>query len=267
MGGAPGRDDAVIQAPNCWLKLLESRAMFEWGAFLAAAPWLRLMGRGDRHPVLVLPGFTAGDRSTQPLRTAIASNGYWVHGWRLGANIGPTDRIIEGMHERLHELHERHGRKVSLVGWSLGGIYARELARQHEDKVRQVITLGSPFRMTRSDRSTASWLFDRMSIEFREDVMNWTVHEDQKPLLPVPSTAIYSRTDGIVRWHTCIDAESERHENIEVHGSHNGLGWNPAAITAVLDRLAQPEGQWQRFRAPLALRPLYPRPASWENAA
>ena len=260
-------NEDVIQAPNCWLRLMESRAMFEWGAFAAASPWLRLTGRGDRHPVLVLPGFTGGDRSTQPLRNMLMANGYWTHGWRLGTNIGPSSRILDGMHQRLLELHVRHGRAVSLVGWSLGGIYARELAREHPEQVREVITLGSPFRMTKADRSSASWLYDRMSQRYAEDVLRMTTHEDAKPPLPVPSTAIYTRSDGVVRWHTCIDTESERHENVEVHGSHSGLGWNPTALTVVLDRLAQPEGEWKRFRAPLRLRPLFPRPTSWTDAA
>jgi len=258
---------AGVEPPSCMLRLLESRAMFEFGAFAAAMPWLRLAGRGDRHPVLVLPGFTASDVSTEPLRATLMANGYWTHGWRLGPNLGPDGRTIEGIHDRLHEIYERHGRPVSLVGWSLGGIYARELARAHPDKVRLVITLGSPFRMTRADRSTASWLFDRLTSDYADDVLRWTTHEHNKPKLPVPSTAIYTRTDGVVRWHTCIDVESKGHENVEVRGSHSGLGWNPAALAVVLDRLAQPEGQWKKFTPPLVLRPFFPPPASWERVA
>jgi pimeloyl-ACP methyl ester carboxylesterase len=257
----------IIEPPHFVLRMLESRAMFELGAFAAAAPWLRMAGRGDRHPVLVLPGFTASDRSTEPLRATLMANGYWTHGWRMGPNLGPTDRVIEGIHNRLHELYERHERPVSLVGWSLGGIYARELAREHPTKVRLVITLGSPFRMTREDRSSASWLFDLYSPRFAADVLRWTTHEHHKPPLPVPSTAIYTRSDGVVRWHTCIDTETDQHENVEVRGSHSGLGWNPAALAVVLDRLAQPEGQWRRFKPLPVLRPFYPRPASWQHAA
>ena len=237
--------------------------MFEWGAFAATAPWLRLTGRGDHHPVLVLPGFTAGDRSTSPLRAVLISNGYWTHGWRLGANLGPSDHVLDGIHERLEMLHVRHGRPVSVIGWSLGGIYARELAREHPDAVRQVITLGSPFRMTPGDRSAASWLTDRLPSRFARDVLRMSDHEADKPPLTVPSTAIYSRTDGVVRWHTCIDTESGVHENVEVHATHSGLGYNPAVLFVVLDRLAQPEGDWRRFQAPAPLRALFPRPVSW----
>jgi len=258
---------AVIQPPPLLFRLLESRAIFEFGAFAATAPWLRLVGRGDKHPVLVLPGFTASDRSTRPIRNTLAANGYWTHGWRLGTNLGPSDEVLDGLHARIEQLHAHHHRTVSLVGWSLGGVYARELAREHPGIVRQVITLGSPFRMRRSDRSSASWLTDRLSTRFRDEVLNLALAEHAKPPLPVPSAAIYSRSDGVVRWHTCIDTESRHHENIEVYASHNGLGWNPAVLLAILDRLAQPEGEWSKFRAPLPVRAWYPRPASWHAVA
>lgn len=98
--------------------------MFELGAAVAAAPWLRLIGRGDNHPVLILPGFLADDPSTAPLRYILRGQGYWVHGWQLGRNLGPTAHVVDGLIERLHALHDRHDAPVSLVGWSLGGIYS-----------------------------------------------------------------------------------------------------------------------------------------------
>ena len=248
-------------------RLAESRAWFELGAFAAAAPLLRLVGRGDRHPVLVLPGFTASDRSTVPLRSTLQAQGYWVHGWRLGQNLGPTDEVLDGMHARLAELHRRHDRPVSLIGWSLGGIYARELAREHPEAVRQVVTLGSPFRMTLADRSGASGLWDTLKPAFSTRLLRMAMGEIDKPPLRVPSTAVYTRTDGVVRWHTCIDAESDTHENIEVRGSHSGLGWNPAVLLALADRLSQREGQWKRFTPPCSLRAWYPEPVTWQAAA
>jgi pimeloyl-ACP methyl ester carboxylesterase len=216
-------------------QLGEVRAPFELGAYFVAEPLLRQLKAGDGHPVLVLPGFTASDRSTEPLRRTIRSLGYWTYGWQLGANLGPSEYVVSGLKARLEHIWTIHRRPISLVGWSLGGIYARQLARLRPVVVRQVITLGSPFRVDGDALANA---------------------------LPVPSTAIYSRTDGIVRWQTCIDRVSERHENIEVHGSHTGLGFNPAVIYAVADRLALPIGQWNPFRAPITMRMMYPTPST-----
>ena len=252
-----------IAAPSVRNRILESRAVFELGAFAAAAPWLRFVRRGDHHPVLVLPGFTAGDQSTVLLRSVLAAQGYWTHGWGLGVNIGPTDRILDGIRERLAALNSRHGRPVSLVGWSLGGLYARGLAREFPDVVRDVITLGSPFRMTDADRSSVSRLVDRLQPRFANDVMLHGIDEALKPPLTMPTSAIYTRTDGVVRWHTCIDTVTSTHENIEVRGSHSGLGWNPAAVFAVVDRLSQPVEDWRHFAAPALLRHWYPRPVSF----
>lgn len=265
----------VIRPPDRILQLAEGRVVFELGAFVAASPLLRLAGRGDRHPVLVLPGFTAGDRSTAALRAVLRAQGYWTHGWKLGMNLGPTARILEGLDARLTQLHERHQRPVSLIGWSLGGIYARGLARRHPHAVRQVITLGSPFRMTEGDRSSVSALADHAAKRFSAEWTAIALDEANHPPLPVPSTAIYTRTDGVCRWHTCIDEISDAHgdihgdvhENVEVRGSHSGLGFNPAVIVVVSDRLAQPEGDWRRFSAPLALRHAFPRPVSFHRAS
>ncbi len=119
------------------------------GVLLATAP------HGDGHPVFVLPGLLAGDPSTFSLRTYLTYLGYEVHGWQLGRNIGPTRHVVEGLRRRTAEIAERHGRPMSVIGWSLGGIFARELARQRPELVRQVITLGSPFRMQHPDEAPA----------------------------------------------------------------------------------------------------------------
>jgi pimeloyl-ACP methyl ester carboxylesterase len=225
-----GVDDAVsFRRPGLGLLALEApRAVAELGAFGAALPLLRLAPRGDGHPVVVLPGFMASDRSTRPLRWFLRDRGYHVHGWRLGANLGPTDHIIEGLDARLTRLREVHGgRKLSLIGWSLGGIYAREIARANPDGIRQVITLGSPFRLTDGDGSHASGR--------------------EPPPLRVPSTAIYSRTDGIAAGESCHDGHGEQRECVEVIGSHCGLGHHPAVLLVIADRLAQPDGAWRPF--------------------
>jgi pimeloyl-ACP methyl ester carboxylesterase len=207
------------------------------------------------------------ERSTLPLRWVLRSQGYWVHDWDLGQNLGPTANVVEGIHARLRQLHERHGRKVSLVGWSLGGIYAREMARTNPSAVRQVITLGAPFRFRRGDRSSVSHIVDRLSPMWKHEALRMSVAEHEKPPLTVPSTSVYSRTDGVARWQACIDTETDRNENVEVDGSHTGLGFNPAAIYVVSDRLVQPEGEWRRFQPPLMARALFPRPATWRQAS
>jgi pimeloyl-ACP methyl ester carboxylesterase len=261
---AAERSHAGVRAPSALLLAAEQRAVLELGAFVAASPLLRMAGRGDRHPVLVLPGFTAGDRSTMPLRWFLRSQGWWAHGWHLGPNFGPTRRVVTGIQERLDELHGLHGRTVSIVGWSLGGIYARELARRKPELVRQVITLGSPFRMVDGDRSWASGMYETLSPAHRAELLRIAEREEDRDRLAVPSTAIYTRTDGIVRWHTCIDERSDRSENIEVRGSHSGLGHNPTVLAVIADRLAQPEGQWRPFRPYPWAKVWYPRPASWQ---
>jgi pimeloyl-ACP methyl ester carboxylesterase len=252
-----------LRAPSLRLLALENLAFVE---ALAAVPSLSVLAyakQGDGHPVLVLPGFTSSDNGTWYLRTVLRAKGHDMHGWGLGSNIGPHPRIVRGMQRRLFDLSDRHGRAVSLVGWSLGGIYARELARFHPSLVRSVVTLSSPFRLRDGDRSSAQALYRRLGPRDDPFPGRRDFEHDRQPL-PVPSTSIYTRTDGVVRWHACIDEVGPASENVEVRGTHTGLGVNAAALLVVADRLAQPPGQWRPFRPPRPLAPLYPRPASWE---
>jgi pimeloyl-ACP methyl ester carboxylesterase len=244
-----------VAAPPWWRTVAESRAAFEFGAFLAASPLLRLAGRGDQHPVLVLPGFTSTDFSTEPLRWFLRGQGYWCHGWHLGRNLGPTDAIVAGIAERLIELGQRYDRRVSLVGWSLGGIYARMLAQRYPDLVRAVITMGSPYRLVANDHTAFDPLWNRISPAFTSELAEVMSHLGEP--LAVPTTAIYTKGDGIVDWHTCVQDEGPMRENIEVHGSHAGLGWNPAVLYAVSDRLRQPEDSWKPFHAPRGFHLLF----------
>ncbi|HUF97434.1 MAG TPA: alpha/beta hydrolase [Ilumatobacter sp.] len=250
--------------PGAWLRLLESRAVFELGASAASFPLLRLVGRGDQHPVLVLPGFMASDRSTAPLRNVLRSQGYWTHGWQLGRNLGPTSHIVDGMLERLSAIYERHQRPVSIVGWSLGGIYGRRLAIRAPEMVRQVITLGSPFRLEEGDQSSVSRLFDRLKPLHAVNLGSELPNAVELPA-GVPATAIYTRTDGVVRWFQCIEKVGPMRENIEVRGSHSGLGFNPAVLLAVSDRLAQREHDWRPFHAPTLLRHMFPRSVDFDG--
>ncbi|HMO44562.1 MAG TPA: alpha/beta hydrolase [Rubrivivax sp.] len=233
-----------VAPPSRELQWLEWRAPYELAAFLALQPWLRLAPRGDGHPVLVLPGLAADDASTRPLRAFLRSHGWTAHGWGLGRNRGPRPGVEAAMQQRLAGLYERHGRKVSVIGWSLGGIYARELARRRPEQVRGVITLGSPFA-GQPRASNARHLYEALSGQKSNDYPGRdTLHHPP----PVPSTAIYSRSDGVVAWQGCRERDSPTTENIEVQGSHCGLGHHPAAVYAIADRLAQPQDRWQPFR-------------------
>jgi pimeloyl-ACP methyl ester carboxylesterase len=235
-----------------------ARACAGWAVFFAALPLAPALPQGDGQPVLVLPGLLAGDASTLALRTLLTRLGYAVRGWELGRNIGPTAQVVRGLDQRLDDCAQRHGRSVSLVGWSLGGIYARTLARRSPHLVRQVVTLGSPFRLTSPSQSRASRAFERFS-HLHVQPLRLPLERAAAPL-PVPTTSIYSRCDGIVAWRACLERPSPAAENIEVIGSHLGLGHNPSVIWAVADRLAQPEGAWAPFRPPSVLRAFYPRP-------
>lgn len=258
----------AIPAPPLAYFAVEGRALGEMGLCLQAMPLLLQAPKGDGHGVLVLPGFTAGDGSTFLLRRYLKRLGYDAVGWRLGRNTGPSDRLEAAMIRRLRGLFWRTGGKVSVVGWSLGGIYARELARQQPEMVRQVITLGSPYRITHGDRSSASHLWERLE-HWHSDELPMIGHQEEAlSPLTVPATSIYTRDDGVVRWQLCIDATgpdapNPRAENIEVHGTHTGLGLNPSVIVAMLDRLAQAEDEWRPFHPPLAIRLWYPPPAAW----
>ena len=238
------------------------RAVFELGLLAMSRPLLAASPSGDGHPVIVLPGFFAGDRSTGILRGFLRERGYSVHGWRLGRNTGPTRRILAGLEDRFRTVSERHGRKCSLVGWSLGGIFAREIARDNPDHVRQVITLGTPFRMSRLDQLGAGRLY--AAVSSRHDPAAKTVEDLwSAPPLQVPSTAIYSRSDGMAPWQVCQDGTGPQRESVEVFGSHSGLGHNPLVLAIVADRLSQPEGAWspldrsvlpRSLRAPMRAR-------------
>ena len=177
-----------IKRPSDTLLAMEQRVLGELMLVLAAAPLLRMMGRGDMHPVLTIPGFGGSDRSMQVLRWVLRGQGYYVHGWGLGPNLGPTGEAVDGLRRRLADLHERHGRRVSIIGQSAGGIYARELARESPHAVRQVITLGSPFRYRRRDRTVVTPLAERMRLSWVPWFADGDLPEEDRPPVPVPVT-------------------------------------------------------------------------------
>src|SRR6201986_2555762 len=234
-----------LRPPSRTLMFLEGRAISELGAFLGALPLLSLAPRGDGHPVLVLPGLVAWDTSTRPVRGFLKSRGYATSGWRQGRKLGLRDGVQHAMVDLVRELSDRHRRTVSLVGWSLGGLYARQLAKMMPDRVRSVITLGSPF--AGPPRSTNAWRVYELASGRRADEEDPRFGASLAEPPPVPTTAIFSRTDGICAWQGCKEKTSARTESIQAGSSPCGMGHNPAVVYAVADRLAQPEGKWRPF--------------------
>jgi pimeloyl-ACP methyl ester carboxylesterase len=200
---------------------------------------------------MVLPGFLGADGSTGALRHYIAGWGYDTHGWGMGRNLGlrAEDPDFENrLAERVGDMVRRSGRKVSLIGWSLGGVLARELARACPDHVRQVITLGSP--IGGSPKATTIWRVYEMATQtsLDSDELQQRIALMNEPPPGIPCTSIYSRSDGIVAHAIARERETALTQNIRVVASHIGLGFSAVVLYAIADRLAQPEGGWEPFR-------------------
>jgi pimeloyl-ACP methyl ester carboxylesterase len=240
---------ADVSPPHPLLAVLEvPRALAEYASFTATSRLLSAGRSGHGRPVLLLPGMLADDRSTRPLRRLLNTAGYAAYGWKLGTNVGPTRRIINGIDEVLDDITGVHGEPVSIIGWSLGGMLGHDLARRHPGTVDRLITLASPLYIVNRRQSRASLFYDEYGpahlAEYAMDT--WRVPS----VSSVPATSIFSKTDGVVRWETCVHPSGPLTENIEVCGSHCGLGFHSAAAYAILDRLAVPADPWTKFVPP-----------------
>ena len=259
---APLQDAAAepyMPPPHALLSLTEAhRAVIEIISLnISRRRLARIAPRGDGHPVMVLPGFMGDDGYNAAMRRFISSLNYSVHGWGLGRNLGPREGVLEGLQQRIQFLSERYQGPVSLVGHSLGGIFARELAREFPDRVRQVISLGSPFGRGRMTASVPARLFNALNPS--EDI---PIAQDRIHLAPpVPNTAIYSKGDGIVNWQTTVQSDPghERSQSIRVRGSHCGMTLNPAIWFLVAERLAIHPDDWRPFQSSPWLQLLYPQ--------
>ena len=239
--------EPYIPPPSVLLALTEAhRAVAEIITLnISRKRLLRMAPAGDGHPVMVLPGFMGGDGYNSAMRRFLSRLNYAVHGWGMGRNLGPRDGVLEGLQERIQYLYERYDAPVSLVGHSLGGIFARELAREFPDKVRQVISLGSPFGEGRMTASIPARLFSALNPPEDLPIDQGVLHHAP----PVPTTAIYSKGDGIVNWKTTLQQNGHPHsQSVQVRGSHCGMTLNPSIWFLVAERLAVPEGQWQPFQ-------------------
>ena len=255
----PGRADGLKRPSLLYLAAELPRSAAEYGWLQAARPLLTRAPVGDGHHVLVLPGLIADDRSTRALRWFLRDLGYQVHGWQLGTNL-PSPDMATRLRALLDRLHDDDPQPMSIIGWSLGGIYARSVSRVLPERIRQVITLGSPFRTSRGYESNAAPIV-RAGARLQGLRVTTTGPPGNDEPVPVPSTAIFSRSDGVVPWRACLDTPGWPHETLEVVGSHVGLGHHPAVLWAIADRLAQPEGTWMPMRVPTVWRTvLFPHP-------
>lgn len=246
-----------IAPPSSWLLASESRAVWElWAGLAMFFPVKRMAKRGDGHPVLVLPGLGATDVSTVLLRKFLDDLGYVSYAWKQGRNRGFNDDMGEALLTRLHGIHLKHGQQVTVIGQSLGGVYARELAKLAPTKVRQVITLGSPFS-GHPLASTGIRAYEWLSGERIED-MDFDRHHEIRATPPVPTTSVYSKLDGIVAWKCSIESGAGQTENIHLRGAtHCGMACSPAALYLLADRLAQNQQNWRPFAPHGAARLLY----------
>lgn len=244
-----------------------ARAARDAALYMALPLTHKMVPQGDGHPVLVLPGFLTNDGSTTALRSWISRIGYEAEAWEGPTNFGPSDHVMEHLHNRFEEVWENHGRKpVSIVGWSLGGVYAAELARRYPDKIRSVITLGSPHSLVEEFREngnditkTGEQVPGALKAVF--NLLNPDGVDPEKHFSPaqhfdVPMTSVYTPYDGIVHWTSSILEETNKTENIEIDTSHLGLGFSLQGMTVIADRLAQPKEGWKPFKPenyPLAM--------------
>ncbi len=218
---------ADVSGPSIGLLLTEpARGLAGFAAMPLAASWLSSAPRGDGHGVLVVPGLLASDVSTSVLRRFVRRLGYHAVGWNLGRNRGPTERVIDELPRELGALAERTGGPVSLI--ALTDARQSHAGRAYRRREHLHATNGVP-----------------------------TPEQVAEPI-GVPSTAVFSRYDGIVAWRACIGPETELHENVEVRCAHLGFGTDPATLWVVADRLAAPASGRERFRPPAALRSHYP---------
>lgn len=230
--------------PSVVLQALElPRAIAEFAAMVATAGLLLHAPRGDGSHVVVLPGFTASDGSTLALRSILERLGHRPVSW-------------DGVDSLVRRLHEEDGRTVQIVGWSLGGVFARHVAARRPEILRRVITLGSPYRITRPQSRAAGWMYGAYAPLHRAAPGVWRGGAASRALA-VPTTSIYSPSDGVVSRASCTETETALAENVAVHGSHNGLGHNPLAMYVVADRLALPPGALPRFEPPCGVRSFF----------
>jgi len=237
-GYMKSRDDSeiVIHAPSAKGLLYEAKGLLELPRLLVRFPALARQPRGKGEPVMVLPGYGAGDASTVVLRSYLRFLGYDARGWIIGRNSGDVPALFPRVLNGLESLARESGKPVRLIGWSLGGYLAREAARERPDIAHQVITLGSPV-VGGPKYTLVADAYRRRGIDL-DEIERQVASRNAVPL-STPVVAIYSRNDGVVAWQACIDRHGERVEHVEVGTTHLGLGFAPEVYAIVAQRLAR----------------------------
>lgn len=218
-------DIPFARRPSRLATFLELRAPLDWATIVLRAPALLRAPRGDGRPVMLLPGYGTDESSMRPLGRYLRYLGYDVYDWGQGRNKGDVDGYVQQMGKRVEEISaERDGDPVTLIGWSLGGVIARETARLFEPQVREVITLGTP--IIGGPKYTAVGDRFAQSAGLDLDEFEHEVHSRNSIGITQPVTSIYSKLDGVVGWRASIDVYNEQARNIEVLSSHFGIGAN-----------------------------------------
>ena len=243
-----------VGSPSVLSSLLEARIFMEMALLPAALPLLMAAPQGDGHPVVLVPGFMAGESTLLALKLFLQNKGYDVHTWGLGRNVGFRGKHANALPQKIRYLHHTTGRKVSLVGWSLGGVFSFYGAETTQDCVRSIITLGSPVSVDMmGNQSPPALKAMYRLVSHRLGASAHLMQPRAKAMrehrrLPIPTSCLYSLSDGVVPpQEATIDGDPALHENIQVPGSHVGLGFNGIVMAIVADRLAQPEGDWKPF--------------------
>ena len=218
------------------LLLSESRIIIEALAGFFTLPFISPDPQANHRSILVIPGFATDDWATFVLRHYLGRRGYQAAGWELGTNWGSDPNLRDKLVTRIKQLSAQGNSKITLIGWSLGGIYARELARRHTDHINAVITLGSPFSGTLTANNLFQFYQRKSGGKLSQDFYN--AFEKRKEPPPVPTVAIHSRSDGIVAWRCSLENETGHTKNIAVFSSHLGLVSNPLVLSTI-DRVLQ----------------------------
>ena len=223
-------ENEQIRRPPLFYFLTEiPRAFIEYVKVVFFMRKYKTRTTGDGHPFLIVPGFMGSDTSTAVLRKFLYRMGFSPHGWGLGRNYADLEEV-DILEKKVDELHEKYQSKVTLIGWSLGGVYARQLAKLRPEKVNHLITLGSPYMgVTKPNRAELTYRMMKKGERIGEVVVDWL--EKLPEPISIPSTAFYSKRDGIVSWKTCREENHDhKHQNIEVSSSHIGMGWNQEVL-------------------------------------